>query len=81
MTKPLDEFDYDHLPMGTLSRDQHIEAAVSLFRQAIRLDPQNGLENAKGLSRYGLTRCGLSDEACEAIITIAAKKAMAKEAN
>lgn len=79
MSKMFDQFDFDHLPIGKLSLDQHLVGAVSFFQKAIRLYPRDGLEIAKHLQWEILKTSGFSDEDCKAIIMNAVKQAIERE--
>ena len=72
-------FEFDHLPMNQLTREQHIASATAFFQNMLRLFPNVDLGNAKQSRLLELQACGLSKEECQNIILTAAKKAIEKQ--
>jgi len=73
-------FDFDHLRWGELSMDQHVMLAALYFRQALQEDPES-LEESKDLHRHVLMACSLTPDDCNAIISRAARLAVAKQSH
>ena len=74
-----DTFEFDHLPLNQLTRDQHIASATAFFQKMLRLYPNADLELQKQLRFLELQACGFSQEECQHMIQIAAKKAIEKQ--